>query len=72
MYIDICLSQILLDEWQYNFEFNKWTCIVGPHNATYTVEQTKTGLQFTKVRHAPLVKNAGGKYKKVRSRICVT
>ncbi|CAG2251005.1 unnamed protein product [Mytilus edulis] len=37
----------------------------GPHNATYTVKQTSTGLQFTKVRHEPLVKNAGGKYQKV-------
>ncbi|CAG2189963.1 unnamed protein product [Mytilus edulis] len=37
----------------------------GPHNATYTVKQTSTGLQFTKVRHEALVKNAGGKYKKV-------
>ncbi|XP_052083536.1 uncharacterized protein LOC127720827 [Mytilus californianus] len=37
----------------------------GPHNATYIVKQTSTGLQFTKVRHEPLVKNAGGKYQKV-------
>ncbi|VDI24688.1 Hypothetical predicted protein, partial [Mytilus galloprovincialis] len=37
----------------------------GPHNATYTVKQTSTGLQFTKVRHEPLVKNSGGKYQKV-------
>ncbi|CAG2251002.1 unnamed protein product [Mytilus edulis] len=37
----------------------------GPHNATYTVKETSTGLQFTKVRHEPLVKNAGGKYQKV-------
>ncbi|XP_076085320.1 uncharacterized protein LOC143056120 [Mytilus galloprovincialis] len=37
----------------------------GPHNATYTVKQTNTGLQFIKVRHEPLVKNAGGKYQKV-------
>ncbi|CAG2209692.1 unnamed protein product [Mytilus edulis] len=37
----------------------------GPHNASYTVKETSTGLQFTKVRHESLVKNAGGKYQKV-------
>ena len=55
----------------FNFYFDEiWLCcyvlFIGPHNATYTVKETSTGLQFTKVRHEPLVKNAGGKYQKVR------
>jgi hypothetical protein len=41
-------------------------CIVGHHNASYTVIKTPEGIQFKKLRHSEPIPNAKGIHQKVK------